>query len=60
MINMSYCRIENTYAALQEVVDAMKDYRSRTAFENDLPETEKVYLDQLKKLIAEFNDLNVG
>lgn len=47
MINMSYCRYENTFRALQECLETNQD-------ENELSKSEKMYRDRLIILMKDF------
>lgn len=50
MLNMSYCRFENTYHALQECINALED-------DDNLSESEMSYMEKLKDALEEYNEL---
>lgn len=49
MINMSYCRFENTYNSLLECIDHLSD-------KEEMSEQERIYADKIAELFDEYKD----
>ena len=56
MANMSYCRFENTYNALQDCMEALDNEGGITGVEEDANDNEKLYVRRLVEFCREIAD----
>lgn len=57
MINMSYCAVENTTRALEELLDLVVKYDNPIDWYNDLSDSEQSYIDRLNRVTDQFQEV---
>lgn len=57
MINMSYCAVENTTLALEELLRLVSEYGDPAEWYNDLSASERSYIDRLNRVTDQFQEI---
>lgn len=57
MINMSYCAVENTTLALEELLRLVLEYGDPAEWYNDLSASEQSYIDRLNRVTDQFQEI---